>query len=217
MGVRLADGVPVAWLVGFDTFDAPPAANSTAGPSGIFAAAGTPALASAPLFPPVLECAPFFDARRFVGRLANGSFYSTPEVIEQGAVNVAGPALLLTNASAAGIAPLENSWTFGDAQSAVLLGPFPPFAYTATSFAACSGSSAGYALTYPGYYFQVGCQGVDKTQPYGGYNNALGIRVRQRMGVQSSSPAQPLLPAPHPPETSHALAPASLRRRTAPF
>ena len=178
MGVRLADGVPVAWLVGFDTFDSPPATNSSAGPSGIFAAAGTPALASAPLFPPVLECAPFFGARRFVGRLANGSFYSTPEVIEQGLVNAAGPALALSNATAAGVAPIENVWTFGDAQSATLLGPFPPFAYTATSFATCAG---GYGYSYPGYYFQVGCQGFDKTQPYVQlqYNNALGVRVRK--------------------------------------
>lgn len=182
MGVRLSDRVPVAWLVGFDTFDSPPAANSSAGPSGIFAAARTPALASAPLFPPVLECAPFFDARRFVGRLANGSFYSTPEVVEQGLVNAAGLPLVLSNATAAGVAPIENLWTFGDAQAAVLLGPFPPFAYTATSFAPCEG---GYGFRYPNFYFQVGCQGPDiPAQQYSQfqYNNALGIRVRDRRG-----------------------------------
>jgi hypothetical protein len=128
-GVRMSDDVPVAWLVGRDSFDASPAANSTASASGLYS--NSPVLPVDPSFPPVLGCMPTFGTRVFSGRSLNGSFLTIPEFVEQGQRSFA---VTSSSSEAAGFRPVESlssyMMQYTPLSFTVLVGPFDPFTYT---------------------------------------------------------------------------------------
>lgn len=86
IGVRTADRLSAAWLVGADTWEAAPPTGSTAlEPLGLFTASGAP-VPSDPRLPPILRCTDAVGSRVFIGRAANGSgYWEEPEVRQQGA------------------------------------------------------------------------------------------------------------------------------------
>lgn len=79
--VRAADSLPVAWLVGGDSWeDEPPAGSLAVLPSGLFNASGAQ-LAVDPRLPPMWRCTDPIGHRVFVGRAADGSgYFEEPEI-----------------------------------------------------------------------------------------------------------------------------------------
>lgn len=131
-GVRLADSIPVGWLLGVDAFDASTLGVNTSAARGLFLS-GAPAPAM-PQFAPVLECAPAFGARGFVGLLRNGSFFRAPEVRDQGS----GATALASQSLSADQAGLNTfnvisvivSCAVRQVGAIIILGKFRPFSYS---------------------------------------------------------------------------------------
>ena len=179
-GIRLGDNMPVAWLVGFDSFDAAPPVNSSAGQNGIFGP--LTALTASPYFPPVVECMVPFGARTFVGRLQDGSFFRVRELVEQqGAVPVIVANL---NSSAANFViadTLTAGMDWGAGINAVLIGPVFPFSYSSTSVNSCNSGCPGY-------------QGSDALQGSYWGQNAVGIRPDGSIAIGIGTINYPQIP-----------------------
>lgn len=136
VGVR-TDGLPLAWILGADFWDAPPPPGSTGvGPLGLFAASGAPIRVD-PRLPPVWRCLDPEGSRMFSGRAADGSgYWEEPEVREQGTATLAlTPPRRQLNASAVALLPkpalLAEQWGNSGPIATVFstaCGPFAPFA-----------------------------------------------------------------------------------------
>lgn len=134
VGVR-TDGLPLAWIMGADFWDAPPPVNSTGvGPLGLFAASGNRVRVD-PRLPPVWRCSDPEGGRMFAGRAADGSgYWEEPEVREQGRIRLAlTPPRRNLNASAVALLPKPSLLAYqgGEATPTVYsaaCGPFAPFA-----------------------------------------------------------------------------------------
>lgn len=138
VGVRAADKLPLAWMLGVETWEAAPPTppNSTAvGPLGIFVATGD----ATPVdhrFAPQLRCGDGSSSRNFIGRAADGTFFEEPEVREvfQQAAGRRGRRNL--TAAAARVIPLPSMRNWSRAnfnsmwgyQASTMCGPFSPFA-----------------------------------------------------------------------------------------
>lgn len=144
VGVRAADSLPVAWLVGGDSWeDEPPPGSLAVLPTGLFNASGAQ-LAVDPRLPPVWRCTDTVGLRMFVGRAADGSgYFEEPEARVQGIGGLAAPSRRRLNSSAVRLSPTGALWSmsYGYLNINTLsnaCGPFAPFSF------AYSGQAVGY-------------------------------------------------------------------------
>lgn len=135
-GVRAADNLPVAWLVGSDTWeDDLPKGSLAALPTGLFNVSGAP-IATDPRLPPLWRCTDPVGQRVFMGRAADGSgYWEEPETRLQGVSGLAVLPRRGLNATAARLAPTAALYSFtrgfitqdwGTSVSTAC-GPFAPF------------------------------------------------------------------------------------------
>lgn len=152
IGVRSADLLPVAWLVGSDTWEAPPPPNSTAvAPIGMFTASRAPI----PVdwrFPPLWRCGDPDGNRVFVGRALDGTYWTEPEIREQGiaAASRLSSTRRVASAWQVHIRPTPStmevySYAVYDGLPSSTCGPYAPFASVVASNAwndICGGCGA---------------------------------------------------------------------------
>lgn len=135
IGVRAADRLPVAWLVGAETWEAPAARGALSlEPLGILNVSGQPVQAD-PRIPPLWRCTDSPGQRVFFGRAADGSgYFEEPEARQQGSGGLAVLPRRRQNASAVGLTPMPALYTYFGTGSPYYMssdacGPFGPFSH----------------------------------------------------------------------------------------